>query len=152
MLLKSTVDYDYLKKNGLSRLINNEKLKEVVDSNNKDDFRDFIFDVVLKLEHNNIFLQNYYYGDYVCLSDEEFDMFSSSGLEELFTAFGYKCELKRNENNKLESEANEDYVLWQGELEVSKDDFNMNIFAIESMHDSFISIFCDTKIAKCEFI
>ena len=92
-LLKTIANEEAIKELNLNNLLTDEKLMKAIDSENKNDLRDLLLDVINSLTDNNIKLNNLYYAEHVFLSDELFDMFSSSCLSELFSLFGYKTEL-----------------------------------------------------------
>lgn len=78
----------------LDNLINDKKIVEAINSNNKDDLRDLILGAVRYLRKEySVKFNNFYYAKHVYLSDELFDMFCSSGLKEIFNLFGYNTEL-----------------------------------------------------------
>lgn len=138
--LQAIVDNKKIKELGLQGLLTDDKLIETIDSENKDDLRDLLISVIHSLLDNSIKLEDLYYAEYIVISDELFDMFSRACLEEIFNLFGYKTELIKN--NTLDSE------LWIGEMKVYNENLEVYLFAEESMHDSFISIFVNTKIAR----
>ena len=120
--------------------ITDDKLIEAIESKNKDDLRDLLISVIHSLQDSSIKLEDLYYAEYVVLSDELFDMFSRACLEEIFNLFGYKTELIKDDTLDLET--------WIGEMKVYNENLEIYLFAEESMHDSFISIFIDTKLAR----
>ena len=67
-------------------------------------------------------------------------MFSNRCLEEIFNLFGYKVELIKDNTLDLDD--------WVGKMKVQNENLEIYLFAVESMHDSLITIFVDTKIAR----
>ena len=125
---------------GLEGLLTDEKIMKAIDSSDKNALRELIFDVANTLASNSIELEKFYYGEYIVLSDELFDMFTVSCLEEIFELFGYET--------RLEKHVDVDSNLWIGDMKISNENIEVSIFAEESMHDSLISIFANTKVAK----
>ena len=143
MILTKKVVANDIKYLGLERLLDIKKVKEVVLSKNKDSLRDLIFYVVEELHKSNIEMENYYYGKYVAMSNELFDMFDMRTITELFEAFGYSC--IEDIQGEFEDWETVDKGYLAGKLYIIKDDtkFETNIY--HSMHDSRISMFIDTK-------
>lgn len=143
MILTKKVVANDIKYLGLERLLDIKKVKKVVLSKNKDSLRDLIFYVVEELHKSNIEMENYYYGKYVAMSNELFDMFDIKTITELFKAFGYSC--IEDIQGEFEDWETVDKGYLAGKLYIIKDDtkFETNIY--HSMHDSRISMFIDTK-------
>ena len=144
----------------LDNLINDKKIVEAINSNNKDDLRDLILGAVRYLRKEYLVkFKELYYAQHVYLSDELFDMFSSSCLEEIFNLFGYNTELIEYKDlggdiikqigikDKLEEFKRLNLDLWVGAMKIFNDNTEFYICAEESMHDSLIAIFVDTKKA-----
>lgn len=133
------VDKKTIQKLNLNSLLTDDKLMKAIDSNNKNDLRDLLLEAIHLLIDNNVKLNNLYYAEHIALSDELFDMFSSSCLDELFSLFGYKTELICDDTN---------FDTWIGKMKIFNDNIEIELFATESMHDNLITIFVDTKISK----
>lgn len=143
MILTKKVVANDIKYLGLERLLDIKKVKEVVLSKNKDSLRDLIFYVVEELHKSNIEMENYYYGKYVAMSNELFDMFDMRTITELFKSFGYSY--IEDIQGEFEDWETVDKGYLAGKLYIIKGDtkFETNIY--HSMHDSRISMFIDTK-------
>lgn len=143
MILTKKVVANDIKYLGLERLLDTKKVKEVILSKNKDSLRDLIFYVVEELHKSNIEMENYYYGKYVAMSNELFDMFDIKTITELFKSFGYSC--IEDIQGEFEDWETVDKGYLAGKLYIIKGDtkFETNIY--HSMHDSRISMFIDTK-------
>ena len=137
--LEKKVNTSILKNLGIDNLLSEFNLIKAIDSNNEDSLRDLLLDTFRILKENSIKLDNFYYASHMALSEERFDMFSSSGIEELFSLYGYKTELVKDDINIDE---------WIGKMKIFNDNIEIKLFAVESMHDSLISIFIDTKVSK----
>lgn len=143
MILTKKVETKDIKDLELERLLDVNKVKDAVLSNNKNALRDLIFYVVDELRKMNIKMEEYYYGRNVVLSTEEFDMFTMNTIEELFEAFGYSC-IEKIEGGIDDWELLENGYL-AGKLYIIKDDVKFVTNIYNSMHDSLISMFIDTK-------
>ena len=143
MILTKKVVANDIKYLGLERLLDIKKVKEVVLSKNKDSLRDLIFYVIEELHKSNIEMENYYYGKYVAMSNELFDMFDMRTIIELFKSFGYSC--IEDIQGEFEDWETVDKGYLAGKLYIIKGDtkFETNIY--HSMHGSRISMFIDTK-------
>ena len=159
-VIQVDLDYNKMKEMKLDCLINDKKLIEAINSSNKDDLRDLILETVKILQDKYLVkFKHLYYAQYVYLGDELFDMFSSSCLEEIFNLFGYNTELIEYKDlggdiikqigikDKLEEFKRLNLDLWVGAMKIFNDNTEFYICAEESMHDSLIAIFVDTKKA-----
>lgn len=138
-ITKTIMNQEVVKELNLNNLLTDDKLIKAINSDNKDDLRDLLLDVIHSLMDNNIKLENLYYAEHAYLGDELFDMFSSSCLSELFSLFGYKTELICDDT---------DFDTWIGRMKVFNNNIEIELFAVESMHDSLMTIFVDTKVSK----
>ena len=163
-VIQTNLDYNKTKEMGFNCLINDKKLIEAINSDNKDDLRDLILETVEILRDKYLVkFKHLYYAQYVYLGDELFDMFSSSCLKEIFNLFGYNTELieyKDLDEDIVEQIGAKDTLeefkrlnldLWVGAMKVFNDNIEFYIHAEESMHDSLIAIFVDTKKAVYRF-
>ena len=159
-VMQINLDYKQMKKMELDNLINDKKIVEAINSNNKDDLRDLILETVEILRDKYLVkFKELYYAQHVYLSDKLFDMFSSSCLEEIFNLFGYNIELVEYKDlgediigqigikDTLEEFERLNLDLWLGAMKVFNDNIEFYIHAEESMHDSLIAIFVDIKKA-----
>ena len=148
MILTKKVLKEDIKHLNLEKLLTVNKVKEAVLNENKNTLRDLIFYVVEQLHNSNIEMEDYYYGEYVAMSDEIFDMFSMKTIIELFETFGYSCiEDIQGEFEDWE-EASNGYLA--GKLYLIKDDIKFETNVYHTMHDSLISMFIDTKEFKIQ--
>lgn len=143
MKLQKTIGFNHIKNIGAEHLLNVNLVEQAITSKNKDNLRELIFLLVGDLNELDIELENYYYGKYVCMSDEEFDMFTLNTITEIFELFGYECYSNISGGIEDWKLSNNGYLA--GELTITKDNkkFITNIY--HSMHDSLISMFVDTK-------
>lgn len=141
--LQKKADYDYIKKNGLEWILSKEDLKHAIESIEVNDLREYIFTVYENLMNNDIVIEDFYYGEHIYLSTEEFDMFSFKTIENIFELFGYNVELVEDVNQTQKNNG-----LWIGKMIISKDGFSFEMEGENTMHNKLISIFIDTKTAK----
>ena len=146
MKLQKEIGFNHIKALGAEHLLNVNLVEQVITSKNKDNLRELIFLLVGDLNKLDIELENYYYGKYVCMSDEEFDMFTLDTITEIFELFGYKCDSNISGGIEDWKLSNNGYLA--GELTITKDNkkFITNIY--HSMHNKLISMFVDTKEFK----
>lgn len=136
-----------VKEERLYKIFNENLLSEAILNSDKNKVRDLIFKVKSDLKSLNISLKKFYYGDYVCLTDTPFDMFTEDCIVEIFKLFDFNIDKKVFGTNIDDFEQVEEGYL-AGELIFSKNDkvFSTKIF--HSMHDNLISDFIDTKQIK----
>lgn len=144
MILERKVNYKDVERLELARLFDIRIVREAVLNEDKDSLRELIFQVVEALNNLNIRMENFYYGKYITMSDELFDMFELSAIKEIFETFGCECEEEFFEggiDNLVET--SQGYLA--GKLYISKDNIRLETDIIYTMHDSLMSMFVDTK-------
>lgn len=144
MVLERKVNYKDIERLGLVRLFDARIVREAVLNEDKNSLRELIFQVVEALNGLNIRMENFYYGEYIAMSDDLFDMFKLSTIKELFETFGCKCEEEFFEGG-IDSWAETSQGYLAGKLYISKDNIRFVTDIIHTMHDSLISMFVDTK-------
>lgn len=144
MIIKKTIDFNDIKKMELDNHLMVEKVHTAIVSGDEDALKDLIFATVRALEKNNIYMEKYYYGKYVPMSDELFDMFTLDTIDELFSAYGYEVGCTYiGESIDEWDEVPEGYLA--GTLYLEKDGYTFVTNIIHAMHDSLISMFIDAK-------
>lgn len=158
-VIQIKADNKKIKELNLDYLITNDKLIEAICNKDKNKLRDLILEVANFLKKDcNVIFEDFYYAEHVHSSNELFDMFASEGLRELFSLFGFNSELVKLEDlnediiqklniNNLNAETDIGYKYWVGALKIFNDEIEFYMYAEQSMHDNFLSIFVDTKRA-----
>ena len=70
MILERKVNYKDIERLGLVRLFDARIIREAVLNEDKNSLRELIFQVVEALNGLNIRMENFYYGEYIAMSDD----------------------------------------------------------------------------------
>ena len=138
-----TLGFEDIKRMGFEGLLTHDRFVKAIDSNDKNALRDLFFEVINTLRDNGVKFKDYYYGEYIPLSVEPFDMFEYKCIKEIVNLFGYKT--KDMQTNKGKERFNGD---WIGVYKIYNDNIEVEMYAEMTMHNRLISLFVDTKEAK----